>query len=198
MKLKPSYVTMATLALSVLVWLSYSYGIFTRYNYFTAQWDKHKGTLQLLTYGEELTVAKQQKRVAQEMGFRMKAIAGCIISSNAINGADAYNAVMTQALNSKLGKNWKVGFDRRADSLFRADSKSRIYQAVMQKTDVSELKHKCDSAKRGRVFVKVINPVDPDPTHPNAWVCHEVNRKFEVIAYYRVDPYTLTVKRILY
>lgn len=198
MKLKATVIIFAFVVIAACTFLHLQYGLFTRYNYFTAQWDKRQGELQLLSYGEELTVAKEQVAVANTMGFRMKTIAGCIISRSNVNGADAYNAVMTKALEKKLGKQWRASFDTSVDSLFRIQSEDRIYQAVMNKTNVRELSHKCDSAKRGSIFVKVVNPTDADPNHPNAWVCHEVNNKFEVIAYYRVNPYTLGVVEICY
>jgi hypothetical protein len=196
MKLKATIIIFVVVVASTFMLLCY--GLFTRYNYLTAQWDKEQGNVRLLVYGERRMDDRQQFEVARQMGFQMQTIAGCIIPKSEANGADAYNAVMTTALKKKLGKQWRAKFDTHVDSLFRLQSGDRIYQAVKNKTNVRELIRKCDSAKRGSVFVKVVNPADTNPTHPNAWVCHEINKKFEVIAYYRVNPYTLGISEIHY
>jgi hypothetical protein len=183
---------------SLGVVLQWQYGIFARYNYFTALRDKHQGKLQLLTYGKELITNKQREIVAHQFGFEVNVIAGCIISDADKNGADLYNSVMNKAITSKLGKNWEARYETQVDSLFRDQSDIRIYDAVMKVPDVTEYMHKGDSVKPGSVFIKVVKLSPKDTIHPNAMLCVKSKTGNSIIEYYKVDPYTLTVGRILY
>lgn len=199
MKLKLLHIIVIVLSVSLLTIANYNYGIFTRYNYFTAHWDKLNGEVRLLAYGKRLLVASQEKLIAERMDFEITTIAGCIISRSESNGADEYNKVMTKALNKRLGRHWKVRFDKSVDSLFRSDSSSRIYKAVMNEPYVKAFIDKNDSLKTMKFRVRIINPTDTLETHPNALLCQDrKNGRYTVIAYYRVNPYNLGVVQINY
>jgi hypothetical protein len=199
MKLKPLHLIVIALTVLLLFGVSYKYGIFTRYNYFTAHWDSHNGKVRLLSYGKQLLVDYQQKIIAERLGFKINTIAGCIISHSEADGANEYNKVMTEVLNKRLGSHWKATFDKRVDSLFRTDSTNRIYRAVMNEPYVKELSHKNYSLKAVTFQVRIINPTDTDATHPNAVLCENgKNGRYAAIAYYRVNPYSLGVVRIHY
>jgi len=178
--------------------LQWQYGIFAHYSYFTALRDKHQGKLRLLTYGKELTTNKQREIVAHKLGFEVNVIAGCIISDADKNGADLYNSVMNKAITSKLGKNWGARYETQVDSLFRDESGTRIYDAVMKVPDVIKYMHKGNSVKPGTVFIKVVKLNPKDTIRPNAMLCVKSKAGYGIIEYYKVDPYTLTVERILY
>lgn len=197
MKAKPLLLIFLLVTITLCI-LQVCFGIFTPYNYVTAQWHKHHGTLQLLSYGEQQLTQKQQVVVANEMGFDIKAIAGCFISQSAINGAEQYNKVMNNALTAKLGKSWKAEFDRKVDVLFRQESGARIYEAVLDYGDVRSLIRQADSVKQGSLYIRVINPSDTDISQPNAWLCQDAKVGYYVLRYYRVDPYTLKVGQIIY
>ena len=198
MRLKPLLIAEVAIAVLVIAFLHLEYGVFTRYNYLTAQWDKVHGEIRLLTYGKELTVANQRAIIAKRMGFDIITIAGCEIGSSLANGADQYNNVMSTTLYEKMGKHWKVTFDKSVDSLFRMQSSDRIQQAIMALPDVEELFRKTASVKNGKVFVRIVDLADTDIMHPNVELCQEREMGYVIFQYYRVDPYTLRTARIYY
>jgi hypothetical protein len=199
MKLKPFPLIVIALTVLLLFGVGYKYGMFTRYNYFTAQWDRFNGKIRLLSYGKQLLIDNQQKIIAERLGFKINTIAGCIIRDSEANGANEYNKVMTEVLNKRLGSHWKARFDKSVDSLFRIDSSIRIYRAVMNEPSVKELIQKNDSLMAVRFQVRIVNPTDTDATHPNAVLClNGKDGRYTVIAYYRVNPYNLGVVRIRY
>ena len=186
------------LAIFVIAFLHIQYGIFTRYNYITAQWDKKQDSIRLLAYGKQLLTAHQQAAIAKKMGFDIVTIGGCMINTASANGADEYNKVMTNYLNEKAGKHWRIRFDYSVDSLFRSQSAVRVYEAVMGAPGVSNMIHKLDSLKPNITYVRVVNLMDRDTLHPNAWLCEDTKRGTAILGYYIVNPYTLKVKHILY
>jgi hypothetical protein len=198
MRLKPVPIAIIILTILVLAFFHYQYGLFTRYNYITAQWDKRHNEIRLVTYGEELLANKQYKIIAQKMGFRWETIAGCLISSPSINGAEQYNKVMTEYLVQKIGNGWKKRFDKSVDSLFRLQSELRIRKAVMDENEVKELINTYDPRTLARTSVKMVNLTDTDSSHPNAQLLMQYQSKIYVLAYFRVNPYTLSVSRIVY
>ncbi len=125
------------LSSGIALWLMYHNGLFTRYNYITAQWDKRQGRFQLVNYGEHLMMSAQQKIVADTKGFQIKTIVGCIISAGAVRSAEVYNHVMMQAISQKLGTGWKTGFDKSVDSLYRLQSSEAVHQAVLSHPSVA-------------------------------------------------------------
>jgi hypothetical protein len=199
MRLKPLVVITVALLISILAVLNIRYGVLTRYNYFTARWDALHNNTRLLTYGKAFTTAKQQHKIASNMGFDVVGIGGCMISHASVNGADQYNRVMTKVLNHRLGLKWKAIFDKRVDSLFRIDSTPLIYKAVLSDPFTKRyFSAQRRPLKKEDLYVKVVDTTDTDSLHPNAWLCGKTFRGLAVYGYFRVNPYTLSVAHILY
>lgn len=197
MKSKLFNITVISLAIGIMVLCHVQYGIFSRYNYFTAQWDKIHHHIRFLAYGEHLVTSAQQEKVAAKMGFTVYTMAGCVVSSAEMRGADRYNKVMINALNTSLGKGWQTKFDKSVDSLFRLQSGQRLYDAVLNQPEVEELLPKKILLKVDSIYIKV-NPNEKDVNRPNAWLCIQKKNKVSIIWYYRVNPYNLGVVKVMY
>jgi hypothetical protein len=198
MKLKPFAIAIIGLAIVLMTFLHSQYGIFTRYNWFTAQWDKNRSHVKILVYGKELISIKQKEIIAKRLGFELKSIAGCMINRSQANGADCYNQVMKDYLTKKIGKYWQAKFEQGTDSLFRAQSGARICKAVIDDEQVKELIARYDPHKLAHSYVKAIDLADTDAHHPNTELCMQYKTRDYIVGYYKVDPYTLRMMQIWY
>src|ERR1700759_2589957 len=147
MRLKPSTLAITLFPLLLLAYFHFQYGLFTRYNYFTAQWDKRHNDIHLINWGKGLLTNKEHEIIAHQMGFQWTTIAGCFIDGPSANGAEQYNKVITEYLDQKMGKKWRSKFDRSIDSLFRLQSEPRIRKAVLDDNGVKELINTYDPQK---------------------------------------------------
>jgi len=106
----------------VCIYLKKEYGIFERYNYFSAKSDIKENNIQLVTFGligEDWTV---MRKVAKKFGFNYIS-SGCSINGN---GFTHYNSVMTDYLNNKNGQKWKSRFDKMTNNaIIKFDSATR-------------------------------------------------------------------------
>ncbi|WP_342644761.1 hypothetical protein [Mucilaginibacter sp. CSA2-8R] len=183
--------------LSATVWLMYHDGLFTRYNYMTAQWDKYQGRTSLVAYGERLRMELQLKMIALAKDFQIKTIADCNISTAAVRGAQAYNNVMMQALSKKPGAGWKAAFDKSADSLYRLQSSEVVYRAVMKHPGVVQDIARLDSVLgRGKSGIMVSNLYNDSvrkayTVYPYGQGRHHIYKK------YSVNIYTLKVSEYI-
>jgi inorganic pyrophosphatase/exopolyphosphatase len=91
----------------------YSFGLFTPYNYFTAQYDIMNGQVQLLTYGLPFEDEDIENQVAKEFGFKKNAVAGCEVTNVLVNGVERYNTVILAHLKEKNGEGWLDKFHQR-------------------------------------------------------------------------------------
>lgn len=104
-----------------LLW--WNYGIFTRYNYFTAKSDIRKGNVRFIYYGLPAFSSKQKEidSVCALYGFKNYNL-GCLVSTQELNAETVYNNVVEDYLNKRNGKNWRKDFDRVIDSLYNEDN----------------------------------------------------------------------------
>ncbi len=190
------WVTLLLMLLSAIMFMMYSEGLFTRYNCFTAQWDKYRGHTQLVAYGERLIIAQQQKIIAGTKGFQIKTIAGCFIDANAVRGAEAYNKVMLKALNKKLGIGWRKSFDKSVDSLYRLQSGEVVRRAVMLNPDVARYIAHFDS-----ILGKGKSWIDVDQLHDSVRKAYLIvwprQRRPIIYKKYAVDIYTLGIREYI-
>lgn len=77
----------------------YHYGVFNYYNYFSAQKDLKKGSVQLLLYGHlEEDENELIHTVEEDLGVTVKRVAGEDITPDKRNGFKKYNSVMLHHL----------------------------------------------------------------------------------------------------
>jgi hypothetical protein len=110
--------TLAIIASALLV-LCWYYGIFTKYNYFTAKNDIKKGNVRFIVFGLPMPSSKDREidSVAAFYGFK-NCNKGCIVSKQELNSTRVYNNVVGAYLTQRNGKNWRVKYQKTVDSLF--------------------------------------------------------------------------------
>jgi hypothetical protein len=176
--------------------MHYQYGIFTHYNYFTAQWDKAQSNLTLLVFGERQVNEKEQQEAARQIGFKIKVIADCNIGHTIYKGASNYNKVMNDALAEKLGSDWNRRFTSGVDSLIRLNRDSRALKAMISKPEVKAYMAGYDSLSgvgRSRLKVEKIND-----SISNVYITVPYKKYSEVIAHkFHVNVYTLAIQEYL-
>lgn len=84
--------------------LRLNYGIFTPYNYFTANYDISNGKYQILVLGMNLDRDRYlvEKKFANKYKFKFKYF-GCNVTTELVNGSKYYNEVVKNYLKNKYG-----------------------------------------------------------------------------------------------
>lgn len=99
--------------------LRFMFGIFTPFNFWTAQKDIENHNIQIIAIGELPLNFDQKQKLAKSYGFSFH-LYGCESSSDIINGTNYYNAVMIDFLEKKHGKGWWKKFQSERDSIDNA------------------------------------------------------------------------------
>lgn len=103
------------LILGIYFGLKLAFGIFTPYNYFTANRDIQNGKIQIIELGE-VYMPQIEMKLASKYGFEIN-FPGCIVTKELKNGTDYYNAEVIKYLNLKNGKNFWNNLKIERDSL---------------------------------------------------------------------------------
>jgi len=93
----------------LLVLGHWRFGLFNRYNYLSAQWDKNRSEHFLILYGEPGPSDEYLNTLAIDYQFQYKFL-GCNISDAEIRGIEAYNQVISDKLEEINGLNWDEDF----------------------------------------------------------------------------------------
>lgn len=91
--------------------LFWQFGLFYRFNYFTAKIDCWRNSARIVT--TELPIhpcGVPCIGLKEKYGFH-EHYAGCIQSGSTIRGIDAYNAEIEKYLNIRNGKNWRTKYE---------------------------------------------------------------------------------------
>jgi hypothetical protein len=81
-----------------------------------AEIDFNNGNYRFITYGLEAGPYYDRESVDEAFGIHYEN-QGCEVEDSSLIGANAYNFRMEWLLRSKLGKNWKIEYDWKCDSL---------------------------------------------------------------------------------
>lgn len=96
------------------------YGLFSVYNYFTANRDIKEGKVRFVTYGLPMPSSKDEEidSLAAKYGFGSTEI-GCTVTEQEINAIATYNSVIEHYLQKRNGKYWRINYQRQVDSLYQ-------------------------------------------------------------------------------
>jgi hypothetical protein len=89
----------------------YFLGVFSSYNYFSAQKDISNGKVKLIVYGEPALNPFLEKQITLKYGFQYENL-GCITNYEKLHSAKIYNNVVLKYLDKRNGKDWKAKFDK--------------------------------------------------------------------------------------
>ncbi|MFD2890449.1 hypothetical protein ACFS5J_00260 [Flavobacterium chuncheonense] len=111
-----------TIFISITIFLiifgSWNFGFFTRFNYLTAKNDIAKNKLQIVFVGESMLSIEDINKVSKKYGFKVINY-GCIINRVEQNGIEIYNSKMDDYLGKLNSTNWKKNYEREIDSLMK-------------------------------------------------------------------------------
>jgi hypothetical protein len=107
-------------------------GCFTPYNYFTAKRDIRNGKIQLVSYGLPSPELIQEADIRKKYGFS-RSNAGCIATTDLIQGISMYNNIVQNYLNKRNGHDWRLRYEREIDSV----SKNGMGKVISPPVDVS-------------------------------------------------------------
>lgn len=105
---------------SIVSFLWWYYGLFSPYNYFTANRDIKNGKVRFVTYGLPMPSSKDEEinSLATKYGFGSTEI-GCTVTEQEINAIATYNNVIEHYLKRRNGKDWRTHYQRQVDSLYQ-------------------------------------------------------------------------------
>ena len=96
--------------------LRFEFGLFTPFNFWTAEQDINSGKIQIIELGEMPLNFDRKQKLAKLYGFSLR-LPGCIITKDIINGTEYYNKAMVNHLKSKYGINWWTNFQTQLDNI---------------------------------------------------------------------------------
>ena len=100
-------IVISGLSALIIGFFLWQYGFFSRYNYLSAKFDLHQGTVRVVSFGEpRLPCGDPCIQLQNKYGFRESDI-GCVVSGPEIRGIQAYNAQVEKFLDSRNGKGWR-------------------------------------------------------------------------------------------
>ncbi len=112
------------LAVLLIVGLYFSlrlgFGLFTPYNFWTAQEDLKNGKIQIVVVGLPNRPQIEQS-LAIKHGFSFKYV-GCNVTPELLNGAKYYNIQVERYLGEKNGDSFWQNFQMEIDSLIKVES----------------------------------------------------------------------------
>ncbi len=143
--------------------LRFTFGLFTPYNFWTAQQDIKNGKVQITEIGEIPLNFEQKQKLANSYGF-MFHLFGCQVTSDIINGTKYYNKTMVNHLENKYGVGWWVKFQTQLDSIDNAKSTKLIIEKVLdlveeQKIVKTEIKL-VESLSKGQRHISLVPTLD--------------------------------------
>ena len=106
-----------TLMVGILFW---QFGLFNRFNYFTAKIDSWRDSARIVTIGKPLPCGVPCIGLKENYGFHETNV-GCVVTNPQLRGIDAYNAEIERYLNKRNGKNWRKKYQAELDSLIKYD-----------------------------------------------------------------------------
>jgi hypothetical protein len=92
--------------LIVLAILHFNFGLFNRFNFITAYWDKWTGNERIIIYGEPFETDSLKTALAPKFGFQYERQGDCTVTKPFVNGVEDYNEIMGQEITERLGGNW--------------------------------------------------------------------------------------------
>lgn|SRR5687767_1916323 len=88
------------------------YGLFERFNFVTAYFDKWTGNERIIIYGEAFETDSIKIVTAPKLGFKYERLEDCTVTSSFVNGVTDYNKIMGQVISKRLGESWDERLER--------------------------------------------------------------------------------------
>ena len=107
------------IGLILVLYLLFKIGIFTRYNYFTAQWDCHNHNYTLISIEAEPDVFATEIEMANKYNYRVLNLQfwGIYLTDISRHGIRAYNKVMYRAILKNMSESRRIQYLKDEDSI---------------------------------------------------------------------------------
>ena len=143
--------------------LRFAFGLFTPFNFWTAEQDIKNGKIQIAEIGEMPLNFEQKQKLANSFGFDFY-LFGCNVTTDIINGTEYYNKTMVNYLESKYGIDWWTKFQTQLDSIDNVKSDDLIIEKVLdlvgeQKIAKDQIKL-IDSLSRSQRHISLVPTLD--------------------------------------
>jgi hypothetical protein len=198
MKRKITYGLLTILLLVGLYFgLRFAFGLFTPFNFWTAQQDIINGKIQIVEIGELPQNFEQKQKLANSYGFGIY-LFGCNVTTDAINGTKYYNRKMVDHLESKYGKGWWRTIQTQFDSIDNATltdmTIEKVLNLVEKQKKVKDQIKLIDSLSKGQRHISLI-PFMDDTTKNIYLVKVGEDNGLTLVTYYNflVDANTMTI-----
>lgn len=186
------------LLIVALIAIHFSTGIFTPFNYFSAQFDIINKNYRLLHYGEINATDSIAMTVSPKFGFKYEIVAHCAISTPLVNGIQIYNNLMTRQLDKTYGSDWFFDFEDHVDTLFRESRVDTIKKIISSQDRFKEMQLAFDKIYHGKRKLSIWVLIHKD-NGDNVRVCEKLgDTVIRVFDHYHVDPYSLKLTTIKY
>jgi hypothetical protein len=181
----------------LLTFLNFTTGIFTPYNYLTAQIDILNKNYRLIRYGEREITDSIAVKVSPQFGFKYE-LTNCNATYPIINGVKAYNDLMTRQLDRTYGSDWFFDWEDLTDSLFRESRIDTIRQIISSQSSYKELVKTFENLYQGKRKLSIWILIHKDGGD-NVRVCEKFgDTAIRVFDYYHIDPYSLKLSIVRY
>jgi hypothetical protein len=110
--------------------LRFAFGLFTPYNFWTAEQDIKNGKIKVIKIGELPLNFEEKQNLANSYGFKFS-LYGCNVTTDIFNGIDYYNKTVVDHLETKYGKGWWTKFQTQLDSIDNIKSDDLIIEKVL-------------------------------------------------------------------
>lgn len=146
--------------------LRFAFGLFTPFNFWTAEQDIKNGKIQIVEIGEIPLNFEQKQKMANSYGFDFY-LFGCNVTSDIINGTEYYNKTMINHLESKFGIGWWSKFQTQLDNIYKINSTDlaieKVVDLVAEQQIVKDQIKLIDSLSKGQRHISLI-PILDDST----------------------------------
>lgn len=177
--------------------LRFAFGLFTPFNFWTAEQDIKNGKIQIAEIGEMPLNFKQKQHLANSYGFDFY-LFGCNVTTDIINGTEYYNKKMVDHLESKYGIGWWTKFQAQLDSIDNATLTDMTIEKVLdlverQKIVKDQIKL-IDSLSKGQRHISLVPTLD-DTTKNIYLVKVGEDNGMNLVTYYNflIDANSMTI-----
>ena len=177
--------------------LRFAFGLFTPFNFWTAEQDIKDGKIQIAEIGEMPLNFDQKQKLANSYGFHFY-LFGCNVTTDIINGTDFYNKRIVDHLESKYGKGWWTKFQTQLDSIDNENltylTIDKVIDLVKRQKIVKDQIKLIDSLSKGQRNISLVPTLD-DSTKNIYLVKVGEDNGINLVTYYNflVDANSMTI-----
>ncbi len=140
--------------------LRFAFGLFTPYNFWTAEQDIRNGKIQVIEIGELPLYFDAKQKLANTYGFKFS-LHGCNVTTDILNGTKYYNRLVIEHLETKYGKGLWTKFQNQLNSIANEDFKiEKVLELVGEQKIVQDQIKLIDSLSQNQRHISLVPTLD--------------------------------------